>query len=152
MIYKIIDNSASIIEGMPELNKYNVYFIKGCLFVSDVNNTDNFYQNIKMVFPKSEIIKITEHNLLYEPMHVIDWAKHEFVRADIIQYEKDKQEKLNQIMLQLDYVDKDLFEGSEDQCLMKLKRNEEDLQKTKKKSILTKALNKLRCKNNQNLR
>lgn len=145
MIYKIIDNSEAILKGIPELKTYNIYFVKGCLFVSDINNEDNFYQNLQSLFSQSEIILITEYNLVYEPIHIIEWAKKELVQADLIKYEKDNQEKLEQIMRQLDYVEKELFEGSEDQCQMKLRRKEEDLQKTKNKSILTKVLNRLKC-------
>ena len=42
MIYKIIDNSEIILKSIPELKTYNIYFIKGCLFVSDVNNKYDF--------------------------------------------------------------------------------------------------------------
>ena len=48
MIYKVIDNSEALTSGASELNEYNIYFVKGCLFISDKNNTSNFYQNIKV--------------------------------------------------------------------------------------------------------
>lgn len=143
MIYKIIDNSETIIKGISDLKEYNIYFVKGCLFISDVNNDSGFYDRLISIFNNSEIIQITEYNLIYEPAHIVEWAKNEFVHSDLIEYEKDNQEKLNQIMKKLDYVEKELFEGSEDKCLMNLKRNEEDHLKTKNRSILTKVLNKL---------
>lgn len=148
MVYKIVDSSETIIKGISELNEYSIYFMTDCLFISDKNNTQDFYQKLKVAFPNSELIQITEFNLIYEPYHVIEWVKKEMVRSDLIQYEKDNQEKLKQIMKQLDYVEKELFEGSEDQCQMKLRKKEEDLQKTKNKSILMKVLSKLKCKKN----
>ena len=148
MVYKIVDSSEIIIKGISELNEYSIYFMKDCLFISDKNNTKDFYKKLKLAFPNSELIQITEFNLIYEPYHIIEWVKKEMVRSDLIQYEKDNQEKLKQIMKQLDYVEKELFEGSEDQCQMKLRKKEEDLQKTKNKSILMKVLSKLKCKKN----
>lgn len=146
MIYKIIDSPEVLIKGISELKEYNIYFIKGCLFVSDTNNTHNFYQDVKSIFNQSEMYEINENNLAYEPPHIIEWAKRELVSADLNRYEKENQKKLCQIMQQLDKVEEKLFEGSESQCQRKLKRNEEDLQKIKSKSILMKALSKLKCK------
>ena len=148
MIYKVIDNSEVLTNGASELNKYNIYFVKGCLFISDKNNTHNFYQDIKKIFNTSEIYEINENNLAYEPSHVIEWSKKELVSADLIQYEKENQKKLRQIMEQLDKVEKELFEGSDSQCQRK-NESAEDRQKTKSKSILMKALNKLKCKTNK---
>jgi hypothetical protein len=150
MIYKITDSAEVLIAGASQLNQYNIFLVKGCLFISDKNNVDNFYQSIKSIFSDSNITEITECNLTYEPHHVIEWVKKEMVAADLIKYEHDNQEKLQQIMNQLDYVEKELFEGSENQCQRKAKRSEEDLQKTKSKSILMKALNRLGWLNNHN--
>ena len=149
MIYKIIDSSDNIIKGISELKQYNIYFVKGCLFVSDRNNTQDFYQNIKSIFNNAEFYEINENNLAYEPSHVIEWSKKELISADLIQYEKDNQKKLRQIMQQLDYVERELFEGSENQCQTKLKRNEGDLPKTKKKLMLMKVFHKLKCVKNR---
>lgn len=148
MIYKIIDSSEALIKGISELKEYNIYFIKGCLFVSDTNNIYNFYQNIKSIFYTSNICEINENNLMYEPSHVIEWAKKELVAADLNRYEKENQKKLCQIMQQLDKVEKELFEGSESQCQRK-NESVEDHQKIKSKSILTKVLHKLKCKINK---
>ena len=63
MIYKVIDSSEALTKGATELNKYNIYFVKGCLFISDKNNTQNFYEDIKSVFAESEIYEINENNL-----------------------------------------------------------------------------------------
>ena len=145
MIYKIIDSAEILAKGISELDEYNIYFVKGCLFVSDKNNTHNFYQNIKLIFDKSEIYEINENNLAYEPSHIIEWSKKELVSADLIRYEKENQEKLRQIMKQLDSVEKELFEGSESQCQRK-NESAEDRPKIKSKSILTKVLNKLECR------
>ena len=143
MIYKVIDTSDVLISGLKRLNTYNAYMIKGCLFISDKNNDNNFYSQLKECFADSQIVQITEYNLIYECNNLIEWAKKEFVSADLIQYEKDYQDKLQKIMKQLDYVEQELFEGSEDECQMK-KRSEEDLLKTKKISILTKIKRKLK--------
>lgn len=145
MIYKVIDSSEVLTKGATELNKYNIYFVKGCLFISDKNNTQNFYEDIKSVFAESEIYEINENNLIYEPSHIIEWSKRELISADLIRYEKENQKKLRQIMEQLDNVEKELFEGSDKQCL---KRNEsaEDRPKTKSRLILAKVLNKLKCR------
>lgn len=145
MIYKVIDSSEVLTKGATELNKYNIYFVKGCLFISDKNNTQNFYEDIKSVFAESEIYEINENNLVYEPSHIIEWSKRELISADLIRYEKENQKKLRQIMEQLDNVEKELFEGSDKQCL---KRNEsaEDRPKTKSRLILAKVLNKLKCR------
>jgi hypothetical protein len=148
MIYKVIDNSEALTNGVSELNKYNIYFVKGCLFISDKNNTQDFYQNIKSIFNNAEIYEINENNLAYEPTHIIEWSKKELVSADLIQYEKENQQKLRQIMQQLDKVEKELFEGSDSQCQRK-NESAEDRPKTKSKSILMKVLNKLKCKNNK---
>lgn len=148
MIYKVIDNSEVLTNGVSELNKYNIYFVKGCLFVSDENNTQDFYQNIKSVFNQSEIYEINENNLAYEPSHVIEWSKKELISADVIRYEKENQQKLRQIMQQLDNVEKELFEGSDSQCQRK-NESAEDRPKTKSRSILMKVLNKLKCKINK---
>lgn len=145
MIYKIIDSSEVLIEKIPDLKEYNIYFIKGCLFVSDTNNIHNFYQNIKSIFCTSDICEINENNLISEPFHIIEWAKKELIAADLNRYEKENQQKLCQIMQQLDKVEQELFEGSESQCQRK-NVNAEDHQKTKSKSILMKVLNKLKCK------
>ena len=118
------------------------------MFVSDRNNTQDFYQNIKSIFNNAEFYEINENNLAYEPSHVIEWSKKELISADLIQYEKDNQKKLRQIMQQLDYVERELFEGSENQCQTKLKKNEGDLPKTKRKSILMKVFHKLKCVKN----
>lgn len=147
MIYKIIDSPEVLIGGISGLNSYNVYFVKGCLFVSDKNNTCNFYQNIKERFDGAEIIEITEHNLGFEPNHIIDWAKKEFIASDVIRYEKENQDQLNKIMEQLDIVEQELFERGESQCQRK-NVNAGDRQKTKNKSILMKLLSRLKCKNN----
>ena len=64
MIYKVIDSSEVLTKGATELNKYNIYFVKGCLFISDKNNTQNFYEDIKSVFAESEIYEINENNLI----------------------------------------------------------------------------------------
>ena len=148
MIYKVIDNSEVLTNGASELNKYNIYFVKGCLFVSDKNNTHNFYQDIKKVFNTAEIYEINENNLTYEPPHIIEWSRKELVSADLIQYEKENQKKLRQIMEQLDKVEKELFEGSDNQCQRK-NESAEDRPKTKSRLILTKVLNKLKCKINK---
>ena len=148
MIYKVIDSSEVLTNGASELNKYNIYFVKGCLFISDKNNTHNFYKDIKKIFNTAEIYEINENNLVYEPSHIIEWSKKELVSADLIQYEKENQQKLRQIMQQLDKVEKELFEGSDSQCQRK-NESAEDRQKTKSKSILMKALNKLKCKTNK---
>lgn len=148
MIYKVIDSSEVLTNGVSELNKYNIYFVKGCLFVSDENNTQDFYQNIKSVFNQSEIYEINENNLAYEPSHVIEWSKKELISADVIRYEKENQQKLRQIMQQLDNVEKELFEGSDSQCQRK-NESAEDRPKTKSRSILMKVLNKLKCKINK---
>ena len=148
MIYKVIDSSEVLTNGASELNKYNIYFVKGCLFVSDKNNTQDFYQNIKSVFNQSEIYEINENNLAYEPSHIIEWSKKELVSADLIQYEKENQQKLRQIMQQLDKVEKELFEGSDSQCQRK-NESAEDRPKTKSRSILMKVLNRLKCKTNK---
>ncbi len=145
MIYKIVDSSEVLAGGANELSKYNIYFIKGCLFVSDKNNTCDFYDNLKSIFNQSEIYEINENNLAYEPTHIIEWSKKELVSADLIRYEKENQKKLCQIMKQLDSVEKELFEGSDSQCQRK-SVNAEDHQKIQNRSILTKVLNKLRCK------
>ena len=89
MIYKIIDSSEVLTNGISQLNRYNIIFVKGCLFVSDKNNTQNFYQDIKTIFDKAEIYEINENNLAYEPSHVIEWSKKELVSADVIRYEKE---------------------------------------------------------------
>ena len=148
MIYKVIDNSESLICGASELNKYNIYFVKGCLFISDKNNTQDFYQNIKTIFKYAEIYEINENNLGYEPSHIIEWSKKELVAADLIQYEKENQNKLRQIMQQLDMVEKELFEGSDSQC-QKKNESAEDRPKTKSRLTLMKVLNKLKCKSNK---
>jgi hypothetical protein len=150
MIYKIVNSPDFLVQGVKKLQDYDIFFLKGCLFVSDKNNIQDFYQIIKQTFEGSDITEITEYNLIYEPAHVIDWVKKEMVASDLIKYERDNQEKLQQIMNQLDYIEKELFEGSDSQCQRKLKRNEEDLQKTKSKSILMKVLNKLGWSNNRN--
>jgi spermidine synthase len=148
MIYKVIDSSEVLTNGASELNKYNIYFVKGCLFISDENNTQDFYQNVKSVFNQSEIYEINENNLAYEPSHVIEWSKKELISADVIRYEKENQQKLRQIMQQLDNVEKELFEGSDSQCQRK-SESAEDRPKTKSRSILMKVLNKLKCKINK---
>ena len=145
MIYKIIDNSEILTQGISNLTKYNIYFVKGCLFISDKNNTHNFYQDVKSIFNQSEMYEINENNLAYEPPHIIEWAKKELVSADLNRYEKENQQKLCQIMKQLDKVEEKLFEGSESQCQRK-SESVEDHQKIKNKSILMKALSKLKCK------
>ena len=147
MIYKIVDNPETLTKGISGLDNYNIYFVKGCLFVSDKNNTQDFYQNIKSIFDKSEIYEINENNLAYEPSHIIEWSKKELVSADLIRYEKENQQKLQQIMQQLDNVEKELFEGSDNQCQRK-NESAEDRPKTKSKSILMKVLNKFKCKTN----
>ena len=108
-------------------------------------------QTLRDIFKTSNILEITEHNLMLEPSHVIEWAKKEFVQEDVIRYEAENQEKLKQIMKQLDFVEKELFEGSDEQCQKKSKRSAEDLQKSKSKFRLTNLLSKLGCKkiNNQ---
>ena len=148
MIYKVIENSEALINGVSELNEYNICFVKGCLFISDKNNTQDFYQNIKSIFNNAEIYEINENNLAYEPTHIIEWSKKELVSADLIQYEKENQQKLRQIMQQLDKVEKELFEGSDSQCQRK-NESAEDRPKTKSRSILMKVLNKLKCKTNK---
>ena len=152
MIYKITDSAEVLSMGASRMNQYNIFLIKGCLFISDQNNTCDFYQNIKSVFSTSNIIEITEYNLIYEPHYVIEWVKKEMIASDLIKYEQDNQKKLQQIMHQLDCVEKELFEGSENQCQRKSKRKEGDLQKIKNKSILMKVLNKLGWANNHNNR
>lgn len=148
MIYKVIDNSEVLTKGASKLNKYNIYFVKGCLFVSDKNNTQDFYQNIKAIFNNANIYEINENNLGYEPPHIIEWSKKELVAADLLQYEKENQQKLRQIMQQLDMVEKELFEGSDSQC-QKKSESAEDRPKIKSRSILMKVLNKLKCKSNK---
>lgn len=148
MIYKVIDNSEILSEGVSKLDEYNICFVKGCLFISDKNNTQNFYPYIKSIFDKSEIYEINENNLAYEPSHIIEWSKKELISADLIRYEKENQEKLRQIMKQLDRVEKELFEGSENQCQRK-NESAEDRPKTKSRSILAKVFNKLECKKRQ---
>ena len=145
MIYKVIDSPEVLTNGASELKKYNIYFVKGCLFISDKSNTHNFYQDIKQIFNTAEIYEINENNLAYEPPHIIEWSKKELVSADLIQYEKENQQKLRQIMQQLDKVEKELFEGSDSQCQRK-NESAEDRPKTKIRSILMKALNRLKCK------
>ena len=93
MIYKVIDNSDALAKGASEINKYNIYFVKGCLFVSDKNNANNFYQDIKKIFNTAEIYEINENNLAYEPSHIIEWSKKELISADLIKYEKENQQK-----------------------------------------------------------
>jgi hypothetical protein len=148
MIYKIIDSSEVLTNGVSQLNRYNMIFVKGCLFISDKNNTQNFYQDIKTIFDKAEIYEINENNLAYEPSHVIEWSKKELVSADLIRYEKENQQKLHQIMQQLDKIEKELFEGSDNQCQRK-NESAEDRPKTKSKLTLMKVLNKLKCKTNK---
>jgi hypothetical protein len=148
MIYKVIDSSEILTDGISKLNKYNICFVKGCLFVSDKNNTQNFYKDIKTIFNQSEIYEINENNLAYEPYHIIEWSKKELVSADLIKYEKENQRKLCKIMQQLDKVEEELFEGSDSQCQRK-NESAEDRSKTKSKSTLMKVLNKLKCKNNK---
>jgi hypothetical protein len=148
MIYKIIDSSEVLTNGVSQLNRYNMIFVKGCLFISDKNNTQNFYQDIKTIFDKAEIYEINENNLAYEPSHVIEWSKKELVSADLIRYEKENQQKLHQIMQQLDKIEKELFEGSDNQCQRK-NESAEDRPKTKNRSILAKVFNKLECRKRQ---
>ena len=80
---------------------------------------------------------------MYESSHIIEWAKREFVAADLIRYERENQKKLQKIMKQLDYVEQELFERGEERC-QKRRKSEEDLQRTKKPSILAKMLNRLK--------
>ena len=81
MIYKIIDNPDVLAGGCAHLSSCNIYFVKGCLFVSDKNNKCNM-QTLRDIFKTSNILEITEHNLMLEPSHVIEWAKKEFVQED----------------------------------------------------------------------
>lgn len=143
MICKIIDTSDILIDGIKHFEQYNTYFTKGCLFVSDRNDNDLFYKNINDFFTNSQITIITENNLVYESSHIIEWAKKEFVNTDLIRYEKDNQQKLQNIMKQLDYVEQELFERGEEQC-QKRRKSEEDLRRTKKPSILAKILHRLK--------
>jgi hypothetical protein len=105
---------------------------------------------VTVLFIAAEIYEINENNLAYEPIHIIEWAKKELVSADLIRYEKENQNKLCQIMKQLDNVEKELFEGSDSQCQRK-SENAEDRPKTKSKSKLMKVLSRLKCKNTNNL-
>jgi hypothetical protein len=53
MICKIIDASDILINGIKHFEQYNTYFTKGCLFISDKNDSNDFYQNIKDFFTNS---------------------------------------------------------------------------------------------------
>lgn len=142
MIYKIINDFEILSRNMSEIFKIsNIFLYNDCLYISDIYNQDNTQDIIKDLFNGSQIYTINENNLIYEAQTVIEWAKQEFIKADLIQYEKDNQEKLQNAMKILDSVEKELFEGRECQWQTK---NEKEVDPLKKliKSIRMKGKNK----------
>lgn len=143
MICKIIDSFDKLSLNLNEIQMYNILLYGECLYVSDINSTDNFYDVINNLFQDSQIIKINENNLIYEPINIIEWARQQFTKTDLINYEKDNQEKLRNAMYVLDCVEKELFERRENQWQMSSQqKKEEGLLKKIKNSISMNKKNK----------
>jgi phosphoglycerol transferase MdoB-like AlkP superfamily enzyme len=141
MVCKIIDNFEILSQKLNDLKIYNIFLYNNCLYVSDVNNSEDFFEKINGMFADSEKYKINENNLIYETQNIIEWVKKELVKADLIQYEKDNQEKLINAMKILDSVEEELFGGRECQWQ---KKNEKEVGLLKK--LITKMSMKIKNK------
>lgn len=141
MVCKIIDNFEILSQKLNDLKIYNIFLYNNCLYVSDVNNSEDFFEKISEMFADSEKHKINENNLIYETQNIIEWVKRELVKADLIQYEKDNQEKLINAMKILDSVEEELFGGRECQWQ---KKNEKEVGLLKK--LITKMSMKIKNK------
>ena len=138
MVYKIIDNFEVLSQHFKDLKIYNIFLYNNCLYVSDTNNSEDFYIKINNMFKDSKIYQINENNLIYETQNIIEWVKKELVKSDLVQYEKDNQKKLKNAMKILDNVEQELFGRGEYQWQ---KKNEKEV------GLLRRMITKISMKN-----
>lgn len=138
MVYKIIDNFEVLSQHFEDLKIYNIFLYNNCLYVSDTNNSEDFYIKINNMFKDSKIYQINENNLIYETQNIIEWVKKELVKSDLVQYEKDNQKKLKNAMKILDNVEQELFGRGEYQWQ---KKNEKEV------GLLRRMITKISMKN-----
>lgn len=103
MIYKIqtdFVNTNSLEKTIKKLSKdFNILFFNNSLFAS-VKNLENTPDIKKLLIPKSSfyITEVTEDNLKFEHNTVIEWCKDNFIKLDMLRFEKENQAKLKAIM------------------------------------------------------
>lgn len=108
MIFKINSNFDNISDIFQQLQQYNTIFINNTLYVSSDKNIS--INKLKQIFGDNCFISpITIQSLQMETSAVQQWCKHEFIQQDILRYEQNNQKKLNEIMLFLDDVEKEVF-------------------------------------------
>ena len=114
MIYKITSNFEDNLDNLfSTLSKdYYILYYNNFLYVSDIKVNNNSKENLKKKLKPNKnfyIIEITEKNLIYECNYVVNWCKKEFINYDLLKYEKEQQEKLKNIMIIIDEVEKKLL-------------------------------------------
>lgn len=123
MIFKLNINVNNIQKYIDDLkNDYNIYYCLNNLYASakDVLNItlSDFIKKYK--YQNIIVDEINENNLKYENSKVIDWCKNELVNYDVKKFEIEHQKQLNDYMIFLDDLSKELKKISKE------KRGDED--------------------------
>ena len=123
MIFKLNINVNNIQKYIDDLkNDYNIYYCLNNLYAyaKDILNI-TLYDFIKKYKYQNIIVdEINENNLKYENSKVIDWCKNELVNYDVKKFEIEHQKQLNDYMIFLDDLSKELKKISKE------KRGDED--------------------------
>ena len=98
-------------EAVEEANRCltckNAKCVKGCPVNIDI---PGFIKEVKEVLGNNTcIIQLNENNLLNETFYIQQWCKEQFIQQDKNRYEKEKQEKLQNIMFFLDKLEENIF-------------------------------------------
>lgn len=112
MILKINSDFTNLDYILNSLKSFNIIFYNNTLYVScckDISD-EKFIKEVKEVLENNTcIIQLNENNLLNETFYIQQWCKEQFVQQDKNRYEKEKQEKLQNIMFFLDKLEENIF-------------------------------------------
>ena len=142
MVYKIQgnfndDNFSSITTSIGTYFKILYCGANNSMYVSllDIGNEKNAKILLKHFLQPNEefvILPIDEYSLKRESREVQEWCRDELVRLDTLRYERDNQEKIQQMMkamdLMEDYLKEDIQKKKVEQSKNQKKSKEEDFQ------------------------
>ena len=97
----------------------------------DISNEKNALILLKHFLQPNEefvILPVDEHTLKRESREVQEWCRDEFVRLDTLRYERDNQEKIQQMMKAMDLMEDYLQEDIQKKKESQEKQKEKDFQ------------------------
>ena len=138
MVFKIQgnfndDNFCSITTNIGTYFKILYCGANNSMYVSllDISNEKNALILLKHFLQPNEefiILPVDEHTLKRESREVQEWCRDELVRLDTLRYERDNQEKIQQVMKAMDLMEDYLQEDIQKKKESQEKQKEKDFQ------------------------